>query len=639
MPKFSAYMRGEEGPKGDIGQAALINGIIDETIGERLPIPSQQENLAYYVKKNDGLYLYTSLSSEATWVNQGNVTIGFSTKQPTSVTTINWNESATVQIIPNNNSSNGSKSFNWNFWIPRGREAGFSASQLTTVESLSSGVTPYVNIEDTSTPFYEKQFKFNFGIPVGVAAGFSTKINAGATILSYTTLPTVSITADGPETSKNFYFAFGIPQGEPAGFGTLSSTVRILDHLAPPTFEIEESGTNMQKNLKFKLGIPAAHPAKIKSITTSTTLKDYTYPAIVSATATGNDWEKEFKFDFQIPQGRAGGFTTSNMQTVVNTLPSSSNATVTVAPIASTPDYAKQFKFTFGIPHGEAADFGEPIISVESLSSHANPTASITTSGSATTKVFNFHFGIPQGLKGDTGDALAIYEPISFNTNSSYWTGNDLHIPRGTNEKVPLYIYNNDKLSIAATFKLTNNEIIYEADEKFNGTIYLVSKTNKTIVKINSITTTSYSYAEQHPEELITENIESTSSDILWDIKLPTGPVGGTDDTGWIGFNENTSFQYRKIGKFIEIRTNSPIASPSVASKSYNAFAATIPSECRPSINIPLTCLVTAFNSQSYSDRLIGCYLGTNGKITLFSGNEAIPSNLSLTIHGMYLIN
>ena len=29
MPKFSAYMRGEEGPQGDVGQAALIDGIVD----------------------------------------------------------------------------------------------------------------------------------------------------------------------------------------------------------------------------------------------------------------------------------------------------------------------------------------------------------------------------------------------------------------------------------------------------------------------------------------------------------------------------------------------------------------------------------------------------------------------------------
>ena len=58
MPKFSAYMRGEKGVKGDVGQASVIDGIVD--INELPPYNTLDsfKNYAYYVKKDDGIHLY-----------------------------------------------------------------------------------------------------------------------------------------------------------------------------------------------------------------------------------------------------------------------------------------------------------------------------------------------------------------------------------------------------------------------------------------------------------------------------------------------------------------------------------------------------------------------------------------------------
>ena len=43
MPKFSAYMRGEEGPQGDVGQAVLLNGIVSSS-SELPPNTQNQKN-------------------------------------------------------------------------------------------------------------------------------------------------------------------------------------------------------------------------------------------------------------------------------------------------------------------------------------------------------------------------------------------------------------------------------------------------------------------------------------------------------------------------------------------------------------------------------------------------------------------
>ena len=268
MPKFSAYMRGEEGPQGVAGQPVILNGVVSSS--SELPLNLENENnLAYYVTEGEAQpYLYIYTTTDAAWHNLGSV--------------------------------KGLKG-------DKGDDAGFHSTQNTSVITLDENENAYVTIsESTGSSNTEKVFNFDFGIPRGHAAGFSTNQN-------------ISISTLAPNTQ-----AYAHIQAE-----------------------------------------------------------------------------------------------------------------------ATSPNNEKVFNFEFGIPHGEAADFGEPTISISTVSPTTPAAATITANGSATSKIFNFHFDIPQGPKGDVGDSIASYDGMSFTTGSPYWiSGSTLAFPRGDNNKLPIYIIN-----------------------------------------------------------------------------------------------------------------------------------------------------------------------------------------------------
>jgi len=272
-------------------------------------------------------------------------------------------------------------------------------------------------------------------------------------------------------------------------------------------------------------------------IVSVSTLASNTTPIVsISTIASSPNTEKQFDFYFGIPKGEAAGFST-NQNVSVTTLPSSSAPTVTISADNNSPNTAKVFDFNFGIPQGEAAGFGEPTISVSTILPTSPASGTVTATGSSTTKVFNFHFDIPQGLRGEPGDTIAVYEGISFTTGSSYWTSSStLTIPRGENKKLPIYIYNNDNYSIAATFKITDENIIYEADENFNGSIYLIAPSTRPSINVGSVSSTTYGNSPS-----VSINPISTTSDVYFDFIIPQGPQGETALTAEVGTVSSTT--------------------------------------------------------------------------------------------------
>ena len=327
MPKFSAYMRGEKGAQGETGQASLLDGYI--SITEELPqiqTLDPNKNYVYYVQKEDGIHLFISEHGER-WQDLGVATAGFSTQQYATASTKEWypNVQPNVTITPHDNQqTTGLKSFDFHFDIPESQPAGFSTNQPTSVSTLDwdKAATAEIVVNENS-PDYDKSFLFKFGIPHGREAGFSTHQNVSTSTVSWTSEAKVSVSTDenSPFYEKVFNYNFEIPQGEPAGFGTLSTEIDILNHLSTATFDITEGGTNREKDLTFKLGIPAAHPAGFSTVSATSYDLNWDEHSEASVSIEGNDWEKNFDFSFGIPHGRPAGFA-EEMGVSVTTLPS-----------------------------------------------------------------------------------------------------------------------------------------------------------------------------------------------------------------------------------------------------------------------------------------------------------------------------
>ena len=245
----------------------------------------------------------------------------------------------------------------------------------------------------------------------------------------------------------------------------------------------------------------------------------------VTITTEGNDWEKKFNFGFTIPVGRPAGF--GDVHVTTKSTPSGSEPWVSISTIDESPEYAKEFSFAFGIPEGVAAGFSTgQYVSVSTLDSGELATVEITTitTSPETAKEYSFHFGLPRG------DALSIYEGVSFTTGDGYeyhWVDTNgtstLVFNRGTVEKLPIYIYNNNNESIASTFKISTSTIEYEADEKFNGTMYLMMPATLQNVEIGSVTSVDYG---NNPSVSISTG--STSTNIILDFTIPVGYPGRT---------------------------------------------------------------------------------------------------------------
>ena len=260
--------------------------------------------------------------------------------------------------------------------------------------------------------------------------------------------------------------------------------------------------------------------------------------------------------NFYIEKGESAGFgiPTSSAESVSST----QEPQVIVTTDAESPNSAKVFNFDFKIPVGEKGDKGDtPIISLSTsattLSSGLDSTVSVTT---LSDNSFKIDFGIPQGPigapgsdgptgptgpageTGPTGPAgFSGYGTLSFTTGDGsfyYWDNNKIIFERTDLLRLPLYIYNNDNQSIAATFTISGstdplpNKIIYEADEKFNGTLYYINPDVKIERGSISIGTVSASTGAG------VYNI-GTSTDAIYNFDIPIGPTGPQGEIGPTG--------------------------------------------------------------------------------------------------------
>ena len=169
-------------------------------------------------------------------------------------------------------------------------------------------------------------------------------------------------------------------------------------------------------------------------------------------------------------QGTAAGFGTISVSatTVSYTTP------INVSVSTDGPNNEKNFNFDFKIPAGVPGGFDTPSATSESIPSNQAPGVTITSSGPDSKKKFNFAFKIPVGATGG-------YNLIQFSTASSgtgfKWNGNTLCINRENEKYIPIIIYkttNNKIQSIAATFRIDDTYIYYDADAKFAGQIFVL---------------------------------------------------------------------------------------------------------------------------------------------------------------------
>ena len=184
------------------------------------------------------------------------------------------------------------------------------------------------------------------------------------------------------------------------------------------------------------------------------------------------------------------------------------------------------------------ADTGETQVTYSKLN---QPYVEVTTDEESpnSAKNFNFHFSIPRGKEGDKGergDSIAIYEGISFSTGSSYWNNNTLTIPRGDNNKLPIYVYNEDANKLDDNFTFTSTNIIYSTTSAFNGTLYLMSETLRNTLAIGNVSTTTYGNGSSFKL-----NPESTSTDAIFDVVLEQGPRGETALSAQVGRVSSTT--------------------------------------------------------------------------------------------------
>ena len=521
MPKFSAYMKGGEGTAGPPG-ASIIDGIVDNK--SQLPLNTNNQYHAFLVGMEDPKTLYVWNMTTKKWEPQG-YTASKIASLNTSVTTIAW----TTGVAPILKSSittiaDQNYVFNFDFGIPEGQPAGFGQVSIST-KKISYTNNPTAEIQ-TSGPNWKKNFHFDLGIPAGEPAGFNT-ISVTSERLSYTNKPYASVTSSGSNLAKNFEFKFGIPEGVPGGFSTKQNTsVSTLKWDSPATAEVipNNNTPNDSKSFLFKFGIPQGRAAGIEAVNAAISSTNWNASPVISATTYGENHAKVIDFDFKVPVGRPAGFGNINVTTTV--LEPNREPWVKINSITESPEYEKDFNFEFGLPRGIAAGFSTgQIVTVSTLDTGEQATVEITTitTSPETAKEFNFHFGLPKG------DALAIYDGITFTSTADgigyHWnTNNDiitLIFERGTVKKIPIYIYNANNESIASTFKLTDNTIEYEADEKFDGTMYLMMPATLQNVEIGTVSSTAYG---NNP--VISKSTGSTSTNLILDFIIPEGYPG-----------------------------------------------------------------------------------------------------------------
>lgn len=526
MPKFSAYMRGQRGAVGPSGQASLYDGIVDTP--NDLPSPSDldlssDKNYAYYVLDGDDEHtphLYILEKSENEWTDLGSIkgpkgdtgdAAGVSTTINVSTTTLSYTSNAFVSITTDPNSPDTSKVFNFNFGIPTGVPAGFSNIQYASASMIDSNLPPNVTVTGINESGNDrKQFNFHFDIPKGEAAGFGEP-TISVEKIEPTQQPEAIITAEGESTEKIFNFHFKIPQGYKGDRGDSFAAGEGVSFTTGSEYWNENI-------LTIPRGQEQKVPIFIKNLDDGSIIRDFVF----------DTESNQIIYEANEPfNGRLYSVVENDRTITVNsvdTVEYGEGSRVDINENSTSSNLLLDFVLERG-PQGLTGEIGDPIISVSSVSSTSAPSATIiaTTSEIDNSKIFNFHFNIPKGEKGETGDAMSAYEGLSFTENSGYWseTTNILTIPRGNNKKIPLFILNNDKNSIAATFKLDDNNIYHQADSKFNGTIYMVGPSTVEMPNINIGTVNTVDYGEGS-NVIIHSN--TTDYNVTLDFTLERGP-------------------------------------------------------------------------------------------------------------------
>lgn len=304
--------------------------------------------------------------------------------------------------------------------------------------------------------------------------------------------------------------------------GRVTASASTVAWNVPPSVNTQFSTSSQIDYFNFDFEIPMGRPAGFGEFTATISATSWDAEPAISTSTDGEDWEKNIHYDFILPVGRPAGF--GEISVTTQSLSSGTPPWVTITTDEQSPEWAKKFDFEFGIPEGVAAGFSTTQhVSVSTLDTGQDAIVEITTvtSSPETAKEFNFHFGLPRG------DALAIYEGIPFTTEDGFYYHWDttntttLVFDRGTVEKLPIYIYNNDNESIAATFKLSASTIEYEADEKFNGTMYLAMPATLQNIEIGTVSSTTYGH-----EPVVSKSTGSTSTNIILDFIIPEGYPG-----------------------------------------------------------------------------------------------------------------
>lgn len=524
MPKFSAYMRGQRGAVGPSGQASLYDGIVDTP--NDLPSPSDldlssDKNYAYYVLDGDDEHtphLYILEKGENEWTDLGSTkgpkgdtgdAAGVSTTINVSTTTLSYTSNAFVSITTDPNSPDTSKVFNFNFGIPTGVPAGFSNIQYASASMINSNLPPNVTVTGINESGNDrKQFDFHFDIPRGEAAGFGEP-TISVEKIGPTQQPEAIITAEGEPTEKIFNFHFKIPQGYKGDRGDSFAAGEGISFTTGSEYWNENI-------LTIPRGQEQKVPIFIKNLDDGNIIRDFVFD-------TKNN---QIIYEASEPFNGKLYSVVENDRTVtvnsVDTVEYGEGSRVDINENSTSSNLLLDFVLERG-PQGLTGEIGDPIISVSSVSSTSAPSATITatTSEIDNSKIFNFHFNIPKGEKGETGDAMSAYEGLSFTEDSGYWNENILTIPRGNNKKIPLFILNNDKNSIAATFNLDDNNIYHQADSKFNGTIYMVGPSTVEMPNINIGTVNTVDYGKGS-NVIIHSN--TTDYNVTLDFTLERGP-------------------------------------------------------------------------------------------------------------------
>ena len=321
--------------------------------------------------------------------------------------------------------------------------------------------------------------------------------------------------------------------------GNITASATTIPWDSEPSVQTQFSTSNQIDSFNFDFSIPMGRPAGFGASTDIVaTTTDWDGDITAAITTDGPDYAKNFHFDFKIPVGKPAGF--GEISVTTESVPSGSQPWVSISTDEQSPDDAKGFNFAFGIPEGVAAGFSTgQHVTVSTLDTGEYATVEITTvtSSPETAKEFNFHFGLPRG------DALAIYDGITFTSTEDgidyHWENRNgtstLIFNRGTVEKLPIYIYNNNNENIASTFKISTSTIEYEADEKFDGTMYLMMPATLQNIEIGSVSSTTYEY-----EPVVSKSTGSTSTDLILDFVIPKG--GKNDEIYDVSSGKITNF-------------------------------------------------------------------------------------------------